>query len=76
MLATELTESLRKHLLWERKQKSTTANAFLKRRHTTRDVVHLQDYPDLKPDHAVVGASNNSWNHYFESPWEYHTKGW
>ena len=76
MLATELTESLRKHLLWERKQKSTTANAFLKRRHTTRDVAHLQDYPDLKPDHAAVEASNNSWNHYFESSWEYHTKGW
>jgi Protein of unknown function (DUF3295)/Fungal protein of unknown function (DUF1752) len=77
MLATELTESLRKHLLWERKQKSTTANAFLKRRHTARDVVHLQEYPDLKPDLAAVEASKtNSWNHYFEGPWEYHTKGW
>jgi hypothetical protein len=77
MLATELTESLRKHLLWERKQKSTTANAFLKRRHTARDVAHLQDYPDLKPDHAAVEVSkNNSWNHCYEGPWEYHTKGW
>jgi hypothetical protein len=77
MLATELTESLRKHLLWERKQKSTTANAFLKRRHTARDMAHLQEYPDLKPDPAAVEASkNNSWNHYFEGPWEYHTKGW
>ncbi|RJE18764.1 hypothetical protein PHISCL_08894 [Aspergillus sclerotialis] len=28
MLATELTESLRRHLLWERQQKSATANAF------------------------------------------------
>jgi hypothetical protein len=77
MLATELTESLRKHLLWERKQKSTTANAFLKRRHTARDVAHLQEYPDLKPDLAAVEPSKtNSWNHYFEAPWEYHTKGW
>ena len=77
MLATELTESLRKHLLWERKQKSTTANAFLKRRHTAQNVAHLQEYPDLKPDPAAVEASkNNSWNHYFEGPWEYHTKGW
>jgi hypothetical protein len=77
MLATELTESLRKHLLWERKQKSTTANAFLKRRHTARDVAHLQEYPDLKPDLAAVEASKtNSWNNYFEGPWEYHTKGW
>ena len=77
MLATELTESLRKHLLWERKQKSTTANAFLKRRHTAQNMAHLQEYPDLKPDPAAVEASkNNSWNAYFEGPWEYHTKGW
>ena len=77
MLATELTESLRKHLLWERKQKSTTANAFLKRRHTAQNMAQLQEYPDLKPDPAVVEASkNNSWNAYFEGPWEYHTKGW
>jgi hypothetical protein len=78
MLATELTESLRKHLLWERKQKSTTANAFLKRRHTAQNMAHLQEYPDLRPDPAAVEASKiNSWNHYFEGPWEeYHTKGW
>jgi hypothetical protein len=77
MLATELTESLRKHILWERKQKSTTASAFLKRRHTARNMAHLQKYPDLKPDPAAVEASkNNSWNHYFECPWEYHAKGW
>jgi len=77
MLATELTESLRKHLLWERKQKSTTANAFLKRRHTAQNMAHLQGYPDLRPDPAAVeAAGSNSWNHYFEGPWEYHTKGW
>lgn len=45
MLATELTESLRRHLLWERQQKSTTANAFLKRRHTAHDMANLQEYP-------------------------------
>lgn len=48
MLATELTESLRKHLLWERQQKSTTANAVFKRRHTAHDMANLQDYPDPK----------------------------
>lgn len=31
MLQTELTESLRKHLLWERQQKNATNNAVLKR---------------------------------------------
>lgn len=48
MLATELTESLRRHLLWERQQKSATANAFLKRRHTAHDMANLQDYPGPK----------------------------
>ena len=77
MLATELTESLRKHLLWERQQKSTTANAVFKRRHTAQNMAHLQEYPGVKPGQAVMDASkNNSWNHYFDAPWEYHTKGW
>ncbi|KAE8151202.1 dsp1-1 [Aspergillus avenaceus] len=48
MLATELTESLRRHLLWERQQKSATANAFLKRRHTAHDMANLQEYPGPK----------------------------
>jgi len=78
MLATELTESLRKHLLWERQQKSTTANAVFKRRHTAIDVSKLQDYPGPKQGQTSKDASkNNSWNHYFDyGPWEYHVKGW
>ncbi|KAH8586729.1 hypothetical protein B0O99DRAFT_695196 [Bisporella sp. PMI_857] len=40
MLATELTVSLRQHLLWERQQKSQTVNAVLKRRHTAHDVAN------------------------------------
>ncbi|KAL9589073.1 MAG: hypothetical protein Q9203_002138 [Teloschistes exilis] len=67
MLATELTESLRKHLLWERQQKSTTANAVLKRRHTAHDMANVKDYPGPKAEASVRGGSkNNSWNHYFE----------
>lgn len=31
MLSTELTQSLRQNLLWERQQKNTTVNAFIKR---------------------------------------------
>ncbi len=46
MLSTELTESLRRHLLWERSQKSSTANAVLKRRHTSHDVANLRQYPE------------------------------
>jgi hypothetical protein len=54
MLATELTESLRRHLLWERQQKGATANAFLKRRHTAHDMKNLQEYP--KGPHRTPGA--------------------
>lgn len=56
MLATELTESLRKHLLWERQQKCATANAFLKRRHTAHDMKNLQEYPGPRGPHRAPGA--------------------
>ncbi|KAK1996449.1 DUF1752-domain-containing protein [Colletotrichum falcatum] len=46
VLAMELTESLRRNLLWERQQKSSTANAVLKRRHTSHDVANLKQYPE------------------------------
>ena len=77
MLATELTESLRKHLLWERQQKSTTANAVLRRRHTAFDVSNLQEYPGQKPDLFLDGSKNNGWNHFFDTgSGEYHQAGW
>nr|XP_036584374.1 duf1752 domain containing protein [Colletotrichum truncatum]KAF6793892.1 duf1752 domain containing protein [Colletotrichum truncatum] len=46
MLATELTESLRRNLLWERQQNSSTANAVLKPRHTSHDVANLKQYSE------------------------------
>jgi hypothetical protein len=89
MLATELTESLRRHLLWERQQKSATANAVFKRRHTAHDMANLHEYPGPKGTKGVnmAGESagskdvdtskNNSWNNYNDyGPWEYHVKGW
>lgn len=78
MLATELTESLRKHLLWERQQKNTTAAAVLKRRHTAADVSNLQDYPGAKKGLDSKDTSkNSSWNHFFEHGLgEYHHTGW
>ncbi|KAJ5225615.1 hypothetical protein N7468_006840 [Penicillium chermesinum] len=91
MLATELTESLRQHLLWERQQKSTTANAF-KRRHTTHDMKNLKEYPGPKGQQEQGAGSpsdgsdtrdkdfarNGSWTNYTTDygPWEYHVKGW
>jgi hypothetical protein len=59
MLATELTESLRRHLLWERQQKSATANAFLKRRHTAHDMKNLQEYPGPNGPHRGVGPNQS-----------------
>ena len=73
MLASELTESLRKQMLWERKQKNTTASAVLKRRHTAHDVTKLSDYPH--PTFMKENTSkNNSWNHGYET--DYHGAGW
>ncbi|CAL8578977.1 hypothetical protein XPA_004741 [Xanthoria parietina] len=78
MLATELTESLRKHLLWERQQKSTTANAFLKRRHTAHDIANLQEYPGTKGEAKSRDESKtSSLNQYFDHGLsEYNQAGW
>lgn len=78
MLATELTESLRRHLLWERQQKSSTANAVLKRRHTSHDVANLKQYPERPYMNKADDANASSWNQYFakEAFNGYHSKGW
>jgi len=78
MLATELTVSLRQHLLWERQQKSQTANAVLKRRHTAHDVANLKQYPEkVYMDKEDKDGINASWNEYFNHGLgEYHSKGW
>jgi len=78
MLATELTESLRRHLLWERQQKSSTANAVLKRRHTSHDVANLKQYPEKAYMDKSEDANSSSWNQYFtkEAFNGYHSKGW
>ena len=68
MLSTEMTESLRKHVLWERQQKKATANAVLRRRHTAHNLVNLQDYPGR--DH---GESSRN---YGPTVGEYHQVGW
>jgi hypothetical protein len=76
MLATELTESLRKHLLWERQQKNTTAAAHLKRRHTAADVTRLTDYPQRTKGCA---SKTNSWSKaavFDQGQNEYHHAGW
>ncbi|KAK2594047.1 hypothetical protein QQS21_008232 [Conoideocrella luteorostrata] len=78
MLATELTESLRRNLLWERQQKTMTAQASLKRRHTSHDVANLKQYPDQVCMKASEDVEARSWNQYFskEALNGYHSKGW
>lgn len=48
MLASELSESLRRNLLWERQHRTTINNtaAALKRRHTSNDLARLKDFPE------------------------------
>uniref|UniRef100_A0A8H7K6H8 DUF3295 domain-containing protein n=1 Tax=Bionectria ochroleuca TaxID=29856 RepID=A0A8H7K6H8_BIOOC len=78
MLATELTESLCRHLLWERSQKSSTANAVLKRRHTSHDVANLKQFPEkscMKKTEDVNASSLNQW-FIEEASSEYHSRGW
>ncbi|KAI8963182.1 DUF1752-domain-containing protein [Daldinia sp. FL1419] len=79
MLATELTESLRRQLLWERQQKSSTANAVLKRRHTSLDVANLKQYPEKAyMSKGQEEPNSSSWNQYFsrEDFGGYHAQGW
>jgi hypothetical protein len=77
MLASELTVSLRQHLLWERKQKSQTANAVLKRRHTAHDMTALKELPN--PVYIGKGEETDkpTWNDTFsQGLGEYHMRGW
>jgi hypothetical protein len=84
MLSTELTESLRKHLLWQRQVPRGTTNAALKRRHTAHDMKDLQHYPGDNDKHPITCLDPNlapgkgsSWNMYFGSGLqEYHERGW
>ncbi|KAH8164077.1 hypothetical protein CIB48_g4176 [Xylaria polymorpha] len=78
MLATELTESLRRQLLWERQQKVSTQNAVLKRRHTSHDVANLKQYPERSYMNKSKDEFNaNSWNQFLrEDNGGYHAQGW
>lgn len=77
MLQTELTASLRRHLLWERQQKNQTAAAVLKRRHTAHDVANLKQYPEKVHMGTDDKDSYGSWNQYFcQGLGDFHSKGW
>ncbi|BFZ59638.1 hypothetical protein YB2330_000652 [Saitoella coloradoensis] len=56
MLATELSESLRRNLLWERQQKHMTSNAVLKRRATSAMDVSEMGKDALDEEYGYHGA--------------------
>ena len=82
MVHHELTESFRRQLLWERQQKTSTANAVLKRRHTSHDVVNLKQYPEKvymnKADEINEEPNATSWTQYLkgDAVGGYHAQGW
>lgn len=77
MLSTELTESLRKNLLWERQHRSTGNLTALKRRHTSTDVKNLKQQPEPAPVFSHRDGAKNFNNDFFNAGLqEYHAKGW
>jgi hypothetical protein len=75
MLQSELSGSLRQHMIWERQQKNATTNASMRRAMTTTDIKGMAAMPQQKP--VETTRANNSLNDYFaEGLHEYHTKGW
>ncbi|KAF2485503.1 hypothetical protein BDY17DRAFT_105042 [Neohortaea acidophila] len=77
MLSTELTESLRKNLLWERQHKSTSNLPSFKRRHTSNDVKNLKQHPEPVPLLTPKNGTRTFTNDFFHAGLqEYHTRGW
>lgn len=77
MLSTELTESLRKNLLWERQHRSTGNLTALKRRHTSTDVKYLKQQPEPAPVFSHQDGAKRFNNDFFNAGLqEYHAKGW
>lgn len=76
MLSTELTESLRKNLLWERQHRSTGNLAALKRRHTAQDMTKLRQHPEPGPVLSHQDKSNFNNDYFHAGLQEYHAKGW
>jgi hypothetical protein len=78
MLATELTDSLRRHIVWERQYKHSTANAVLKRRHTSHDLANLKQHPEPVYLNKAEDQNASSFNQFFGKDIDggYHAKGW
>ncbi|KAL2058926.1 hypothetical protein ABVK25_000218 [Lepraria finkii] len=70
MLHSEMTESLRKSVLWERQQKRSTAQAVLKRSHTAHALTDL-------PQNSTGGHKGEHYDDWYgDGLLAYHAKGW
>jgi len=78
MLATELTDSVRRHIVWERQFRHSTANAVLKRRHTSNDLANLKQYPEPVCLRKAEDQNAISFNQFFNENVDggYHSKVW
>ncbi|KAK1470248.1 hypothetical protein CTAM01_16884 [Colletotrichum tamarilloi] len=76
MLATEMTNSVRWNMLWERGQKSATANAVLKRRHTSHDVANLKQYPEIARTTTRKDGFIDALYLAYHTGDDYNTRGW
>jgi hypothetical protein len=76
MVSTEITKSLRRCLLWERSQSTLTANAVLKRRHTSLGIAKLRQDPE--PVHMSQVNDDADLNKYLkrDALSGYHYRGW
>ena len=75
VLATELSKSFRRHMLWERSQETSTADPVLKRRHTSYDLANLKQYPEWAP--MKKNGLNASWDpEPYTKRLGYHDHGW
>jgi hypothetical protein len=76
MLSTELTESLRKNLLWERQHRSTGNLAAMKRRQLPPEP-KLRQRPEPGPVLSQPEPAKKFSNEFFNAGLqEYHAKGW
>ncbi|KAB5531262.1 hypothetical protein GE09DRAFT_1146475 [Coniochaeta sp. 2T2.1] len=66
MLEKELTEHLRRDLLWERRQNFSTANAVLKRRHTSDGITNLRNYPRRRTEYKQRERHSDNNLHWHE----------
>jgi hypothetical protein len=78
MLSAELTEPLRRQILWERQEKSLQANALFKRHNISHHVSHTKQRSAMGGIEETDHYNASNWNQYFciISCNDYHSKGW